>query len=305
MNDLTPMRSTTPSDEKRDKKPAIGQANPTVRRSVIVGTMTGGQGKSLVTQVMALAAAEPGVKLRVIAMDSVDMSSGDRNRAKLEMALIKPNGKWPGELSVETLPLEPRDLSVKETYFNPKSINMQFEKLGEALMNDDCLVDLGANVIDRFLDWIATADKGGRFLGAVQIVVVVPVTNEPVSVQRAVGTLQKAKDLRATHKVEVVLVFNELLGPVRSGLPGFADLKKLGGSLRARELTLPLCRAHGFKVANGLEGGLSEMSAMGPDMYRRTMAMNSIFEAAVDLDELATWVMDSMLLVRDVVIPKQ
>ena len=58
------------------------------RRSVIVGTMTGGQGKTLVSQLMAMVAIGQKLPLRVIAMDAVNPRSKEGKMAKLHICLL-------------------------------------------------------------------------------------------------------------------------------------------------------------------------------------------------------------------------
>jgi len=269
------------------------------RRSVIVGTMTGGQGKTLVSQLMAMVAIGQKLPLRVIAMDAVNPRSKEGKMAKLHIALstLKLNN-----VVVETLPLEGE--SEKMAFFVPRNVNSQIEKLGSALMENDCLVDLGANLVDKFVDWLRTADPDGALLGGANLTLVIPVTNEKVSIQRALDTLTKLKSVNA-HQIEPVLVFNEVLGQ-------FADPKddatikgllSLLNGLGGRQVVLSNCLAYGLKVVSGLDGGLLGVVRQTAAEYQQLMKARSVFEASTDLAELVKWTKQSMVALFPVIIP--
>lgn len=299
------------SDEQVDLLEVVGRDllgdAPTVtpgahgRRSVIVGTMTGGQGKSLISQLMAMVAIGQKLPMRVVAMDAVNPHSDDGKMAKLHIALSPKKLKL-NNVTVETLPLEAEN--EKKAFFVPRNVNAQIEKLGGALIKDDCLVDLGANLVDRILDWIDTADTDGALLGGADITLVIPVTNEMVSIQRAVDTLTKLRTIKA-HHIEPVLVLNEVLGefPNPKANNGFQSLLNLLDELGGRKVVLSHCLAYGLKVVSGLEGGLLGVVRQPAADYQKLMKARSIFEASTDLAELVKWTKESMVALFPVIIP--
>lgn len=281
-----------------DRKAIVPGA--TGRRSVIVGTMTGGQGKTLVSQLMAIVAIGQKLPLRVIAMDAVNPNSEAGKMAKLHIALTGKKLSL-NKVTVETLPLEGGN--ERMSFFVPRNVNSQIEKLGSALMTDDCLVDLGANLVDKFLDWIGTADVDGALLGGADLTLVIPVTNEKVSIQRAMDTLTKVQSL-SSHRIEPVLVFNEMLGEFGDPdeTPALMALIKLLGE-KGRYVGLSNCLAYGLKVVSGLDGGLLGVVRQTAADYQKLMNARSIFEASTDLAELVKWTKQSMVALFPVIIP--
>lgn len=223
--------------------------------TIIVAARTGGQGKTLVSQLIAFGLEIAAQPARIVAIDS----TGDDSCSKLAKFLDQ----------VEDVQIAP-DLANQKR--DPRSGLSHWDQIGERLMAGGALIDVGANVIWQLLDWaeLRHAAEVLRRRGAPPITLVVPTRAQAQAVEDALALLERVTGSRNGLPVaQTILVLNEASGPFNA----------YGSSADFQRLTA-LKESHGLKI--------TRISACHSEIWPAVERHFISFKAAVALttDEL-------------------
>lgn len=202
-------------------------SNPTV----LVGNRTGGQGKTLITQIINLGyRLGEGSPSTLVAADSL---ARDGNLGASKLGSIYSE--------VEELGI---GAGLSQTLEDGRSAVSYWDKIGQHLKNGGAIIDFGANVLPMVFDW-AQQRRTSRILSTSRIHLVVPITAQPQSLSDAVDILSTALSDKCELKTErQFAVFNEVHGKFDAiqGSDEYAQLMKLLKKPTAHSVKLPLCR---------------------------------------------------------------
>ena len=187
---------------------------PTERlQSLLVGTLTGGQGKTLIVQLLAYAAYLQNYEFKFVSVDSVDDgSSGTTSTSKLARVL-------PGVHQIAIA------ASLSDVLKTSDAAITHWDGLGEFLADGNCLVDLGANVPPAIFQWAAVSEQGHLFQ---PMTLIIPVTRQTQSAADAIAVMDEATELRQHFPIQrIVVAYNDVHGIVGDDTgPDFVELRK-------------------------------------------------------------------------------
>lgn len=186
--------------DKAAQRPAGVPATDRRRRWVIVANRTGGQGKTLLSQLLFNAFAKAGRPLLPMSADSV---STDPGAAGAGTGVAAPQSKLgkalPGtvELGIGRSLLAGGGVADLLTYWEP---------LGELVLAADTLLDTGANIVDPILDWLVSSDAYEELVPDLVVDLVVPVTcnSQPLADAEAMVAAVLASGAMPLRNVYVV-----------------------------------------------------------------------------------------------------
>ena len=207
------------------------------KRFVIVGNATGGQGKTLVSHILAYLIRDKEPFFKVMCADTADMDAGSK------VAVSKL-----GRMVTKTVELGAGP-SPSDVQRNPDLAMAFWDKIGDTVLDDKssvgCLMDVGANVVSSLLDW---AEAGGvhRVLeGSVVVDFVVPCVASSKAIADALAVLTVFSRGKAFPVGRMFLVENAWQG----GFESFAENADLVAAVRIVEASggavvrMPLCRS--------------------------------------------------------------
>jgi hypothetical protein len=260
-------------------------ANPTV----LVGNRTGGQGKTLVTQLINYGyhlSEHP--QARLVAADSVK-DGGNAGVSKLGQ--IYPN--------VEELGI---GANFSEMSANGRAAVSYWDKIGGYLKNGDAIIDFGANVLPVVFDW-AQQRHTKRILQESVIHLVVPITAQRQSMLDGFGILQKAtapdSELRPA---KIFVIFNEVHGSFASlqSSPEYRQIQKFISTKanNATSLSLSLCRC---EVWERIEADFMRMHELVDSPYGEWERIFDIdeFMASASQTDYCSWMLKTLLHFRE------
>jgi hypothetical protein len=170
--------------------------------TLLVGNRTGGQGKTLVAQLLHYGYGLAGTEMRVVAADTSDVEGG---RSKLGQILK----------TVDELGIGARMDQIKA---DPRKAINYWDKIGTHLKEGSTVIDLGANVLPMVFDW-AQQRQAARVLKNSPISLVVPVTAQRQSIIDAVKMIEESQaDTAQIPFQHTYVIFNAYHG-------SFDDLK--------------------------------------------------------------------------------
>lgn len=144
--------------------------------AILVGNRTGGQGKTLISQLIHCGYAYSGRPIGAVSADSSDAGVS----SKL--------GRILGD--VQELGIGANISSVME---NQHEAVRYWDELGDRLFDGNCVIDLGANILPLIFQWAAQRNAG-RVLRGNPIALVIPVTAQAQSLADAVEMLQASRE---------------------------------------------------------------------------------------------------------------
>lgn len=165
--------------------------------AILVGNRTGGQGKTLISQMIHYGYALGGQPIAAVSADSA--------KAGAESKL----GRFLGKGNVDELGTGANMSAVLEN--NHEAVRY-WDRLGKYLRDGGAVVDLGANILPLVFQW-AKARKAGRLLKDSRVVLVVPVTAQAQSISDAIEMLKLAAENFDVLPIrECFLILNEYHG---------------------------------------------------------------------------------------------
>jgi hypothetical protein len=274
-----PARSEAPADQKGP------------RIAILVGTMTGGQGKTLVSSsiVVGLDSGDGNRSYHILGMDNVDETSmNGAAKSKIEQSIGDDLDPFH---SISTLSIVPSKRNLRDAIYDPQAVSGHIDVLADRITKKDMIVDMGANLVDRFLEYLGNTDPKAMYLdaGTVRMTFVIPVTFEDTSMQNACRTLDLIHALK--HEVKVCIVLNEISGAFVPGSKNINIVTLMDKARRAKALIvhMPLCRAIGLKHYTARGGGLSGKDITDARVYKREVGFESVLKASMDLQNLSDW----------------
>lgn len=255
--------------------------------SVVVGTRTGGQGKTLITQLLYGAAQATGRRLTLVSADSVD--DGPAKAGSKLAAIID------GVHEVAVAP------PMENVLQSGTAVLAHWDRLGEFLEAGDALIDLGANVLGSVCGWARTS-KIGAMLQPVTIVL--PVTCQAQSAADAVAVLadlvEIGEDLPVAHKV---IVFNNVHGPVSTASgASFDELRRMITAGELSGCAIKRCVSEIWSQVEAEQLPLANVVSMAPEEIAARFKVGK-FAAVRGRQMLAAWRHESMKALLGVVFP--
>ncbi len=249
---------------------AGGSAAADENWSCIIANRTGGQGKTLVSQLLYEALREGGVPARLAAVDS---EAGSTDRSKL------------GRLYPET-----RDLAIAvdlAELVDAEGVRAleHWDAFGQMLREHNMVIDVGANVIGAMLRW-AQVTRPGRVMAGRPMNFLVVVTAQETSAADAVAVLDEIEATRSSLVIgQVGVVMNEGLGKFERSGPKADALQKL-----IADKGYPVVKVSKGHV-KAVEAGISlgRLHGMAFEEYQRLMDLESQFAAMRDCDLANAW----------------
>jgi hypothetical protein len=144
--------------------------------AILVGNRTGGQGKTLISQIIHYGYSLAGQPISAVSADSAEVGA----ESKL--------GRFLGKGNVDELGT---GANMSEVLENNHEAVRYWDRLGKHLRDGSCVVDLGANILPLVFQW-ARARRAGRLLKDRRVVLVIPVTAQAQSIADAVEMLKLA-----------------------------------------------------------------------------------------------------------------
>ena len=167
---------------------------------IICGTgSAGGVGKSTLVQLLAEMYRHAGQDMTVLLADD---KGGDDNNSMADM-LPEHNVVWLG-----TGP------TADEITDDPDSLHRHWDKLSKVVGKTNLIVDFGANVLQRFVQYADASNSAARWKKAgVDVEVWLPFDNEPSNIDAALDAMKSAAGAFGASKL--IAVRNEKSGPFR------------------------------------------------------------------------------------------
>jgi len=158
--------------------------------AILVGNRTGGQGKTLISQLIHCGYAYSGKPIGAVSADSS------------EAGVSSKLGRILG--NVQELGIGANISSVME---NQHEAVRYWDQLGKRLLQGNCVIDLGANILPLIFQW-AEQRNAHRVLRGKSIALVIPVTAQAQSLSDAADMLQASYHSELPIS-ECYIVFNE------------------------------------------------------------------------------------------------
>ncbi|MDQ0317036.1 hypothetical protein [Amorphus orientalis] len=245
-------------------------------RSIICAARSGGQGKTTVAQMIHVIAQKNGAPRQLYSADF--MGSGESSK----LGKLYPNrvtelgiGATYGELKISD------DLNQSIRYW---------DRVGDVLVRGSALIDLGANVIDRMLEWAelrhANTVLKNRNAPPVDVCVVCKSTMHSVEQAASLANTLLNGDLLPVGKI--VIVINEADGKVLTE-PARAKLLALREHPKIDFVRLPFCDSEVWRLTEIQSKSLAEALEWDPDDLVEKYDID-IWEATSGLAELRAWV---------------
>ncbi len=195
-----------------------------MKRSIVVMNKTGGQGKTLTSQMIYLGYRDAGLNPRLAAADT----TGDEDRSKL--------GKFfPG--AVHELGLGVRLTDIRR---NQGAAIAYWDRLGELLLQGGYIIDIGANVAPFVFDWARSRDAGRilRHRNAPPIVLCISMRPQAQAVEDALHILERSvAEVEFLPVAAQVLVQNECGGSFE-GYGSSDDFQRFSALKRSHDLRI-------------------------------------------------------------------
>lgn len=165
--------------------------------AILVGNRTGGQGKTLISQMLHYG--------HILGQRPITAISADSAKAGGESKL----GRLLGKGNVVELGTGANMSDVREDHHEAVRY---WDQLGEHLYDGNCVIDLGANILPLIFQW-AKERNAARLLKNKSIALVVPVTAQAQSISDAIEMLQLSDASQAWLPIKQrYVVLNEYHG---------------------------------------------------------------------------------------------
>ncbi|WP_262267064.1 MULTISPECIES: MinD/ParA family ATP-binding protein [Microvirga] len=258
--------------------------------SFIVGTRTGGQGKTLISQVIQYIFQGRGQPLRVMAADTAG-DEGSATKSKLARFLE-------GQETVEELGIGVSLTSIR----SDEAAGLQYwERLGQALEQGNVLVDVGANVLPSIWNWALEIDAGRVFETAPPIWLIIPVTAQAQSLVDAADLIRLAETNRKFLPIaRYVVVFNEHEGKFDSlsETSEYRDLMKFVTDHNVTVVKLGRCKSSVWQKIQGNCISLKAMKELDFRDYTTKFGISSFMASAAEKD-FSGWLTETVSAFRE------
>lgn len=270
-------KETAPRDTRTDLDRA-GAMGP----SVIVANRTGGQGKTLVAQLIALAYELAGLP---IDLASADTSAG-QNSSKL--------GKF-YRGSVQELGIGADLDSVR---LDGSRAVAHWDRIGSLLLTGNVVIDLGANIVDQIWEWARSRNAHSvlKESHAPPITLVVPIRAQAQALEDALTLLERSiSETRALPIARRVLILNEASGDFeRYGTHNdFERLQAMKLNADLKIVRLPLCRSEIWPAIERHYLPLRGLIQLSTETYAKEFHLD-LFAASGARTDLMDWLTEAI-----------
>lgn len=245
----------------------------------IVANRTGGQGKTVVTQLLYEALREGGVPAKLA---SVDTDARSAERSKL-------GGLYP---ETKDLPISADLADVAEE--DPSVALRHWDAFGALLRERNTVIDLGANVIGSMLRWAQMSLQASAMRGKPLNFLVV-VTAQEKSAADAIAVLNEIEATRGALEIgKIGVVFNEGLGKFERAGPNLTALRALIAEkgYAAIEISRGMIKAVDAGVSIG------RLRTIEPADYQKAMELEFDTAANRELWLAQAWIKKSIEAIR-------
>lgn len=259
-----------------------------MKRTVIVANKTGGQGKTLNSQMIYLGYCDGGFAPKLAAADT----TSDDERSKL--------GKfYPGLVRELGLGVRLSDLRR-----NQGAAVAYWDRLGALLLQGGFIMDIGANVVPFLFDWARSRDAGRilRQRGAPPIVLCVPMKPQAQAVEDALYVLERSvADAEFLPIASRVLVKNECGGTFDGyGLDeDFQRFEALRRSHGLRIAAMAQCHSELWPIAERNYLPLHDLLSADLEELEHTHGLDAFAASGAQAD-LVQWVDETLSSFRSV-----
>lgn len=245
--------------------------------SILIGNRTGGQGKTLVSQLVHYAFDLcAGVSMRLVSADSIE--DGGEGASKL--------GRFVD--GVEELGIGAR---MGEVRLKPQLAVGHWDRLGQILKSGGCIVDLGANVAPVVFEWAKERNAGRILAAGAEIVLVVPVTAQRQALLDAKECLEMSFEAGSQLPVSRrFVVLNEYHGDFAgvAGSDEFRYLDALAKDGKVSIVRLGKCTSEVWAQVEATFTAVADLVELDHVEYARRFGMNE-FQASGAQQEFVEW----------------
>lgn len=257
--------------------------------TLLVGNRTGGQGKTLVAQLLHYGYSLAGTKMHVVAADTSDDDGG---RSKL------------GQI-FETLPETVEELGIgarmDQIKADPRKAINYWDKIGTHLKEGSTVIDLGANILPMVFDW-AQQRQAARVLKDSKISLVVPVTAQRQSIIDAVKMIEEARaDTAQIPFKHFYVIFNGYHGSF-DDLKGTREMRMLNGMEQTKvikRVNMARCTTEVWERIEANFTPLSELAQLEHNDFIERFGLDP-FAASGAHSDFMTWLRDTLAAFRSV-----
>lgn len=254
-----------------DEAASIKVSNANESWSCLVGNRTGGQGKTLVTQLLAEALNDAGVQATLASVDSVH----GEERSKL-------GALYPGAIDLAVA----ADIGEAAVEGDAMAGLKHWDGFIDVLRRKNVVIDIGANVWPPIAQW-AGVSKPSRFIRGRPLNVLVVMTAQDTSIQDGLVMLRQveaaAEDLNVGR---VGVVLNQHGGKFEES---DANVKALRAYIAERNLpTIDLTRGHVKATDMGVS--IARLRKMDGSEYHKVRSSESEVAAWRELDFAQAWI---------------
>lgn len=245
--------------------------------SVIVANRTGGQGKTLVSQLVSLCFEEFGFPKKLAAADSTAPDEQSK-LGKLHRGHVMELGLGADIDAIRN---------------DPTKAVAHWDAMGSLLCDGDVVIDLGANLVDRVWDW-AKARRASDVLRdrhAPPIVLIVPVRAQAQAIEDAFAVLERSIREDAHLPIAArILVLNEASGSfAQYGNHGdFERLNAMKHNAGLKVMLLPQCRSEIWSTLERNHIPLSAVMSLTTDEVAQDFRLDAFAASGARADFL-TW----------------
>lgn len=251
-----------------------GFAPVPVRRMIVCGTRTGGQGKTLVSHLIAMFSGE----VRILSADKADEETG-RSKIGRFFEQVVEIGVGP---------------TAEEVVVDPHKALAFWDRVGDQAMQEHVLIDLGAQVIDSLMDWARASDVGSAFDGEVEVMMVIPMTASAKAVADAKEIYQRLrKEGSLVRRFVFVRNFADGAFSEMDRQQSMQDLRKLvAADASAAFMDLPACPSTILRRAEERYEPLSVVLSKPAGALANELNMN-LWDTNRQLKLLRAWVSEA------------
>lgn len=258
--------------------------------TILVGNRTGGQGKTLIAQLLHYGFGLSQHDMKVVTADSSD-KSGDASKLG---QILKNQG-----VKVEELGIGARMESIKA---DPKQAVAYWDKIGGHLKGGSTIIDLGANILPMIFDW-ADQRKARRVLEHSKIHLVVPVTAQRQSLNDAVQMIKlslAAADCQIPF-TERFVVYNSYHGPFKdlARSPEMDALLRFQDANQIKCVDLARCASEVWDQVELNFTPLSKLAALDHVGYQSAFGLDEFAASGAHVDFVG-WLDSTMAAFRKV-----
>lgn len=254
--------------------------------SYMVAQRTGGQGKTLIAQLLYDAAKLAGWQPTLVSADSVN-DGQSQARSKLSTILD----------GVIELAVAPPIADVMESGLN---VVAHWDQLGAILEKGNALIDVGANVLPSVANWARVSQCADMK----PLVLVVPVTCQAQSAADAVALITDLAEIADYFPVKkTVICFNDVHGRAETAAgPSFDELRRMIAKGDLVGCQIKKCVSEIWAYAEADKIRLSTLAAMAPEEYVSRYGVTK-YAGSRGRQMLTAWRQESLAALADAIFP--